>query len=138
MQKRSITLKILKTATLAVTLVCLGACSSSAGNSTFKNITATDIERSIHDGVTTASQLRQLYGEPSETAFENGTELWTYGNASSQEDGLSIAQDAVGLSFLGTRSASTTHVLKVTLRRDVVIHHSFITSHVNGGSGLRQ
>ncbi|MFT8715450.1 hypothetical protein [Gluconobacter potus] len=128
---------MMKTAALAVVLGCLSACSS-AGNASLKSVTAADVDRSIRDGVTTSSQLRQLYGEPSEIANENGNEVWTYEYSSDQADGLSVAQQAVGLGFLGTRTTSNTHVLKVTLHRDIVLHHSFITSHVGGGSGLRQ
>ncbi|GAN92498.1 lipoprotein [Gluconobacter thailandicus F149-1 = NBRC 100600] len=128
---------MMKTAALAVVLGCLSACSS-AGNASLKSVTAADVDRSIRDGVTTSSQLRQLYGEPSETSFENGNEQWVYVYSSTRQDGLSMVQDVVGLGVLGTRDSAKSNILKVTLHKDIVVHHSFTTSQNTGGSGLRQ
>lgn len=128
---------MMKTAALAVVLGCLSACSS-AGNASLKSVTAADVDRSIRDGVTTSFQLRQLYGEPSETSFENGNELWVYVYSATRQDGLSMVQDVVGLGVLGTRDSAKSNILKVTLHKDIVVHHSFTTSQNTGGSGLRQ
>ncbi|GAN91141.1 lipoprotein [Gluconobacter frateurii M-2] len=130
-------MKMMKTAALAVMLGCLSACSS-AGNASLKSVTAADVDRSIRDGVTTSAQLRQLYGEPSETSFENGNELWVYVYSATRQDGLSMVQDVVGLGVLGTRDNAKSNILKVTLHKGIVVHHSFTTSQNTGGSGLRQ
>jgi len=121
-----------------MTLVALTACDASGGNQSMKNATATSVNSNIHDGVTTADQVRQIYGTPQETSYEGGNEVWDYNFGASTSDGLSIAQKAVGLGFLGTRNNISANDLLVTIRNGVVISHRFSTKSVNANSGLRQ
>ncbi|GBR42599.1 hypothetical protein AA101099_2923 [Neoasaia chiangmaiensis NBRC 101099] len=103
-----------------------------------KNVTVADIDRNVRDGVTTSAQVRQLYGEPAATSYDNGNEVWNYEFVSDRPDGLSMAQDAVGLGFLGTKDSMRSNALELTFRNGIVVHHSFTTKNIGSGSGLRR
>lgn len=81
--------------------------------------------------------MRQIYGEPGQKTYEDGYEVWIYSFTSGREDGLSIAQDVVGLGMLGERSNNKSKMLTVVLSNGIVLKHSFATSHFSSSSGLR-
>lgn len=128
--------QIAKIGLATLMLASVAACSS-AGDVSMKNVTAAAISQNIHDGVTTAAQVKALYGEPGEVTTEGDSELWIYGYTSGKEDPLSIAQDVTGLGFLGTHSNTKSNILKVTVKNGIVVKHSFTTNHTSGGSDLR-
>ncbi|AQS87469.1 hypothetical protein [Neoasaia chiangmaiensis] len=130
-------MNIIRLALAGVMLTAMTACSS-AGNSSMKNVTVADIDRNVRDGVTTSAQVRQLYGEPAATSYDNGNEVWNYEFVSDRPDGLSMAQDAVGLGFLGTKDSMRSNALELTFRNGIVVHHSFTTKNIGSGSGLRR
>lgn len=132
-----IPMKNIRTVIALTMLASVSACAS-GGNASIRNTTITEVDQNIHDGVTTSAQVRQIYGEPSETTYENGHEVWTYSFSSDRSDGLSIAQNVVGLGVLGTKSNSRTKALSITFRNGVVLKHSFSTANSSIGSGLRQ
>lgn len=118
-------------------LAGLTACAS-AGDASMKNITASEVDSAIHDGVTTGDEVQRRFGAPSEISQENGATIWSYAYTSGREDGLSMAQEAVGLSFIGTRTNNESKSLDVTLRNNIVQSHRFAVKHISGGSGVRQ
>jgi len=130
-------MNIIRLALAGVMLTAVTACAS-AGNSSMKNVTVADVDRNVRDGVTTSAQVRQLYGEPGATSYDNGNEVWNYEFVSDRPDGLSMAQDAVGLGFLGTKDSMRSNALELTFRNGIVVHHSFTTKNIGSGSGLRR
>ncbi|KON63166.1 hypothetical protein KOEU_33280 [Komagataeibacter europaeus] len=129
-------MKIIRTAIVMAIIAGTSACSS-AGDASIKKTTIAEVDQNIHDGVTTSSQVRQIYGEPGQKTYEDGYEVWIYSFTSGREDGLSIAQDVVGLGMLGERSNNKSKMLTVVLSNGIVLKHSFATSHFSSSSGLR-
>ena len=130
-------MKIIRTAVVTAVIASTSACTST-GDASIKHTTIQEVNQNIHDGVTTSSQVRQIYGEPGQKTYENGYEVWVYSFTSGREDGLSIAQDVVGLGMLGERSNNKNKTLTVVFGNDVVLKHSFTTANYSSGSGLRQ
>lgn len=129
-------MKIIRTAIVMAIIAGMSACSST-GDASIKKTTIVEVDQNIHDGVTTSSQVHQIYGEPGQKTYENGYEVWIYSFTSGREDGLSIAQDVVGLGMLGERSNNKSKMLTVVLSNGIVLKHSFATSHFSSSSGLR-
>lgn len=128
-------MKIIRTAIVMAIIAGTGACSST-GDASIKKTTIAEVDQNIHDGVTTSSQVHQIYGEPGQKTYENGYEVWIYSFTSGREDGLSIAQDVVGLGMLGERSNNKSKMLTVVLSNGIVLKHSFATSHFSSSIGL--
>lgn len=130
-------MKIIKTALVIGIIFSANACTST-GNVSIKHTTLTEVNQNIHDGMTTAAQVYQIYGEPGQKGYENGYEFWVYSFTAGREDGLSIAQDVVGLGMLGEKTNNKSKTLTIVFSNGVVLNHSFSTSNFSSSSGLRQ
>lgn len=130
-------MKIIRTAVVTALITITSACTST-GNTSIKHTTLTEVNQNIHDGVTTASQVYQIYGEPGQKGYENGYEFWVYSFTAGREDGLSIAQDVVGLGMLGEKTNNKSKTLTIVFNNSIVLNHSFSTSNFSSSSGLRQ
>ncbi|ANA13983.1 MULTISPECIES: hypothetical protein [Acetobacter] len=130
-------MKIIRTAVAMVIIASTGACTSS-GDASIKHTTLTEVNQNIHDGVTTSSQVHQIYGEPGQKGYENGYEFWVYSFTVGREDGLSIAQDVVGLGMLGARTNNKSKTLTIVFNNGIVLNHSFSTANFSSSSGIRQ
>nr|WP_242402361.1 hypothetical protein [Komagataeibacter kakiaceti] len=70
-------MKIIRTAIVMAIIAGTSACSST-GDASIKKTTIAEVDQNIHDGVTTSSQVRQIYGEPGQKTYEDGYEVWIY------------------------------------------------------------
>ncbi|KDE21247.1 hypothetical protein AZ09_00080 [Acetobacter aceti 1023] len=130
-------MKIIRFAAVIALIGSTSACTST-GDTSIKHTTLMEVNQNIHDGLTTEAQVRQIYGEPGQKGYENDYEIWIYSFTAGREDGLSIAQDVVGLGMLGERSNNKNKTLTVVFSNGVVLKHSFSTSNFSSSSGLRQ
>ncbi|WP_174714333.1 hypothetical protein [Acetobacter pasteurianus] len=130
-------MKIIRIAAAIAIIASTSACTST-GDASIKHTTLMEVNQNIHDGVTTASQVHQIYGKPGQKGYENGYEFWVYSFTAGREDGLSIAQDVVGLGMLGERTNNKSKTLTIVFNNGVVLNHSFSTSNFSSSSGIRQ
>ncbi|AOW46402.1 hypothetical protein A4S02_06060 [Acetobacter ascendens] len=130
-------MKIMRAAVALAIIASASACTST-GDVSIKHTTLTEVNQNIHDGLTTVSQVYQIYGEPGQKGYENGYEFWVYSFTAGREDGLSIAQDVVGLGMLGEKSNNKSKTLTIVFNNGIVLSHSFSTSNFSSSSGIRQ
>ncbi|MFM2477713.1 hypothetical protein [Celerinatantimonas sp. MCCC 1A17872] len=114
-------------------LLALTGCASS-GNQSLKNETSATVQSKITKGVTTKSQVRQLFGDPAKTSFTDaGNLIWEY-------DLADVSSDAVNyipiVNWFGSSASGTKKQLIVMFKKDVVFQYSMSNSPVSIKTGL--
>jgi hypothetical protein len=100
----------------------LGACDST-GNDVLRTQDARAVDRVIHDGKTTRSQVEGMYGAPTETSFANSqNEIWTYRWSRSTAHPENFIPLVGGL--VASKDVQTKELVILFNEQNVVVRHS--------------
>lgn len=131
--------KIMPMALIAMPLL-LSACSTaSGGTQALKTATPESLNQTIHDGVTTADQIKALYGAPEDVSYtDNGSEVWHYMyEQTGNKIGDASLLDPTGIStFLGSKSKSHNRSLILLIKNGIVVKHTFNDAKKTIGTGI--
>jgi hypothetical protein len=126
-----------KVIALVVSSVLLAGCASS-GNDKVRTETADTVSAKVVKGSTTSSQLKALYGEPSNVSLtDGGNEVWTYTYAHATIKAATLIP-VVGL-FAGGSDVNKNEVVFLLDKNGVVQNytvHASQTETRNGGSDV--
>ncbi len=117
-----------------VAVALLGGCAST-GNRVLKSETEQTVASKLQQGVSTKTQVKQLFGDPTTTSFtDGGNEVWKY----SFED---VSSDAINyipvVNWLGASYSGSKKELTILFdKNDIVQRFSMVNSDVKRKSGL--
>lgn len=120
---------------IAAALVLLAGCASS-GNEKVRTETMDSVGTKVTKGVTTGTQLKTLYGEPSNVSLtDGGSEVWKYEYAHATAKAVNFVP-IVGL-FAGGADVNKNEVVFLLDKNSVVqnytVHASQSETHRGGG-----
>jgi len=117
----------------SVVAVLLVGCSTS-GNRSLESESQISLESKIQKGVTTKSQVRQSFGDPTGVSFtDGGNEVWTYSLAKVRIDGKTFIP-FYGL-FAGGANTNMKQLV-ILFKGDVVEKYTMSESNTHTRSGI--
>ena len=123
--------KILSAFLVISTLSFVGC--TSTGNQQIKNETNVTLDKKIIRNQTTKSEIKKLFGSPTNVRSSNGKEIWQY-------DFQLISKSAVnyipGIKLLGTSSTETNKVMIINFDGNIVVDYSMDETKNSSKTGI--
>lgn len=123
----------LSISSLVIILMVVGCATS--GNQTLRDETEISVDQKIIEGVTTAAEIKAMFGSPFQTDYtDGGLEIWRYEFANVKADAINYVPI---VNFFGSSSSGTKKELVILFNEDMTVKRSSMAeSDVQTKTGL--
>lgn len=112
---------------------------ANTGNKSLKNVSETDVQKTIIIGQTTKEQIRTEFGSPFKTTYtDGGLEVWSY----QYDDTSAFTPETIGsvvltLGLLGTKARGTRNELVILFdENNIAKRFNMSNSPIESGTGV--
>lgn len=118
---------------LIIILIVVGCATS--GNQTLRDETEISVDQKIIEGVTTAAEIKAMFGSPFQTDYtDGGLEIWRYEFADVKADAINYVPI---VNLFGSSTSGTKKELVILFNEDMTVKRSSMSeSDVKTKSGL--